>query len=299
MDIKQSLEQIGLKQKQIEIYLLLLQMGEAMVQDLSTKTKIKRTTVYSTLDSLVSLGLVIFVDKSFHRYYYAENPKKIAIYFKDKKQDIENQEKRFSEVLPELSGLYNLKATKPKIRYYEGSEGIKQIYKETLLLKPGSELLGYTTADILHDFLGDDFVKFYLDGRVKAKISAKVIAPKTEMAQIHVQNDRAEMRETILIDAEKFPFTNEINIFGSKVSIISFKDLMGVVIESADVASTQKAIFELAWLGAKTMEEGKNREDWIACPELDEGWIMKEIHFKIQKNSGIMAIPELWLEAKG
>jgi hypothetical protein len=33
--------------------------------------------------------------------------------------------------------------------------------------------------------------------------------------------------------------------------IISYKELLGVVIESAEIARTQKAIFELAWLGAK------------------------------------------------
>lgn len=47
----------------------------------------------------------------------------------------------------------------------------------------------------------------------------------------------------------------EINIFANKLAIISFKEQMGVIIESADVAKTQRAIFELAWLGAKNIKK--------------------------------------------
>lgn len=255
MDIKSSLEKIGLKHKQIEIYLALLQMGEALVQDLSAKTKIKRTTVYSILDILVQKGLAVFTDKGFHRFYYAENPKKVLLYFKDQKQNIENQEKKFASVLPELSGLYNINATKPKIRFYEGVEGLKQIYEETLLLKSHEEILAYGSATLIHKILGDEWIENYLSRRVKSKIMQRAIVEDSEEGRFHQANDNNENRQTLLIPKDKFLFTNEINIFGSKLAIVSFKDQMGVIIESADVAGTQRAIFELAWLGAKNIEK--------------------------------------------
>jgi len=253
MDIKDSLEQLGLKDRQIEIYLSLLQMGEATIAEIAAKTKIKRTTVYSVFDTLVQKGLVTFLDKGWHRAYFAENPKKVLVYFKDQKQNIENQEKKFSEVLPELFGLYNLSATKPKIRYYEGVEGLKQIYEETLLLKPSQEMLAYGQATLIHKILGDEWVENYLVRRKKAKIFQRAIVEDSEAAREHKQNDKGENRQTILVPQDKFPFVNEINIFGNKLSIVSFKEQMGVIIESADVAKTQRAIFELAWLGAKSV----------------------------------------------
>ena len=33
--------------------------------------------------------------------------------------------------------------------------------------------------------------------------------------------------------------------------IASYRDQMGVIIESKEIADTQRAIFELAWLGAE------------------------------------------------
>jgi len=255
MDIKSSLQQLGLRERQISIYLALLQMGEAMVQDLSAKTKIKRTTVYSILDTLVQKGLATFIDKGFHRFYYAENPKKVLVYFKDQKENLVNQEKKFSEILPELAGLYNVNATKPKIRFYEGVEGLKQIYEETLLLKSNEEMLAYGQAELIHKILGDEWVENYLVRRHKARIFQRAIVEDSELGREHQKNDKEENRETILVPKEIFPFVNEINIFANKLSIVSFKEQMGVIIESADVAKTQRAIFELAWLGAKGLNK--------------------------------------------
>ncbi len=54
--------------------------------------------------------------------------------------------------------------------------------------------------------------------------------------------------------AKDFDFTNEINIYDHKVAICSFdsglrgdRDMFGVIIESKEVAETQRQIFEMAW----------------------------------------------------
>ncbi|MBU1935311.1 hypothetical protein KKF04_04605, partial [Patescibacteria group bacterium] len=54
------------------------------------------------------------------------------------------------------------------------------------------------------------------------------------------------------INPKEFMFEYEINIYGDKVSIVSLNpnELMGMIIESPIYAKTQRAIFNLAWLGA-------------------------------------------------
>ena len=43
-------------------------------------------------------------------------------------------------------------------------------------------------------------------------------------------------------------FSNEINIYDNKVAIISFKDdLIGMIIESSEIADTQRTIFKMVW----------------------------------------------------
>ncbi|OGJ78533.1 hypothetical protein A2412_03045 [Candidatus Peribacteria bacterium RIFOXYC1_FULL_58_8] len=62
--------------------------------------------------------------------------------------------------------------------------------------------------------------------------------------------DRKRLREIRLVPSKDFDFTNEINIYDSKVAICSFGSadhVFGVIIESVEVAETQKQVFEMAW----------------------------------------------------
>jgi sugar-specific transcriptional regulator TrmB len=255
MDTKTALLEIGLHENQIKVYLALLQMGEGAIHDIAVNAGIKRTTVYSILDVLKSKGLVTYIEKAGHRTYYGENPRKVLFYFKDQEQNLKSQAKKFESVIPELSSIYNVSATKPKIRFYEGVEGLKQVFEETLTLKPNEEILAIATAAIIHKVLGNEWVENYLARRVKGKITQKAIVEDSHLGREHQKNDKKENRITRLVPKEKFPFSNEINIFGNKVMIASFKDQMGVIIESADVARTWKAVFELAWMGAKEFDK--------------------------------------------
>lgn len=250
MDIEAALFQIGLSKNQIKVYLTLLQLGEATIQEITAKSKIKRTSVYHSLDNLAARNLVTFQDKGWHRQYYAENPKKVLLTFKEEQQASIAKEKKFLVILPELVSLYNVKAEKPKIRYFEGIEGIKQIYEETLLLKHGEEMLGYGSAVMLEKYLGDEWLKNYWQTRIKRKIFVKAILEDSEIGRAYQESDKKFFRQTLLVSKEKFPFTNFVNIFGNKIYIISFEHLLGVIIDSADITQTQRSFFNLAWEAA-------------------------------------------------
>lgn len=250
MELENQLESFGLLPKEIAIYLNLLQLGSSSIKEISAKSGIKRTTVYSILDSLIQKGLVIFSKKNNHREYFAENPSKIPHILEEKIRQIELKQKNILDALPELASIYNVKTTKPKIRYYEGIEGIKQLFEETLELNSGEETLAYSSAESIHKYL-KEYVLDYLKRRIAKGITQRAIAEDSPEAREHQKNDQKELRQTILVSQKNFPFSNEINIFRNKVSIASYRDLLGVIIESAEIAKTQRAIFELAWIGAQ------------------------------------------------
>jgi len=249
MDIATVLQAVGLNENQVAVYITLLQMGSGEIQDIARKSGVKRTTAYSVLDVLMQEGLVSFVQKGAHREYFAEDPRKLPKLLEEEKRRLNRKQERITEALPELASLYNAHATKPKIRFYEGIDGIKQMFEETLELKSGTEMLAFSSAESIHEYLRD-YVPYYLEQRVAKGIRQRAIAEDSPEAREHQKNDAKELRQTRLVDREQFPFSNEINIFGNKVMIASYKDLLGVIIESVEVARTQKAIFELAWIGA-------------------------------------------------
>ena len=57
------LEQLGLSQREISIYLALLKLGTASIRDIASQTEINRGTTYETLKDLARKGIVSYFPK--------------------------------------------------------------------------------------------------------------------------------------------------------------------------------------------------------------------------------------------
>ena len=238
MEIKHILEQLGLKDKKADVYLAALELGSATVIEISKKAGIKRTTCYDILMDLIKMGLVSETSKGKKRLFIGEDPEKIL-------GDLENKEKLFSGILPQLKAVYNIKGVKPKIRFYEGKEGLREVYADTL--KYSGEIAAFASEDVVRT-LGREWADDYLKKRVKKNIRVRVILPKTEYVSKIVGEDRESLRTSKLIDPQKYPFSIEINIYGhKKVALMSSREETGIIIEGDEVYKTMKLIFELLW----------------------------------------------------
>lgn len=241
MELNNVLKQFDLNDKESQIYLAMLELGQANVQEIAIKANIKRTTAYDILSSLISQGLIGQTQKGKKRLFYAEEPEKLYKLLEEKREKLNN-------ILPILKSLYNTAGAKPKIRYYEGTAGLKQVYRDTLTYQ--GELLAFVTENIIKN-LGQDFANEYIAKRTKAKISVRAIAPDTEEMINYKKSDKEFIKQTRLVPKEKFPFTIEMNIYGNKLAFMSFKESMGIIIESNAIADNLRLLFELAWSGAK------------------------------------------------
>ena len=84
---------------------------------------------------------------------------------------------------------------------------------------------------------------------MKKKIYLRGIAPKDEYGENVIQENKKNHREIRLVIPTEFSFANEIFIYDDKIAIISYgkDELVGMIIESPEIASTQRAIFMMAW----------------------------------------------------
>lgn len=241
MQLNELLNQLGLDYKEDDVYLALLELGTASVHEIAIKAGIKRTTTYDVLDNLIKKGLVGQTQKGKKRLFYAEEPEKLNVLLWEKQS-------KLIEAMPLLKSLYNTAGSKPKIRYFEGKEGLKQVYRDTLNYQ--GELVAFITENIIND-LGRDFAEEYIAKRKKANIAARVIAPDTTEHREYKNKDKEFLKQTRLVPKDKFPFTIEMNIYGNKIAFMSFKETLGIIIESNEIANNMKLLFELAWKGAK------------------------------------------------
>ncbi|KKP94703.1 MAG: Transcriptional regulator, TrmB [Candidatus Moranbacteria bacterium GW2011_GWE1_36_7] len=184
-------------------------------------------------------GLISETSKGKKRLFVGEDPEKIQ-------RNLKNKERLFAEILPQLQSIHNVRGAKPKIRFYEGKEGLKEVYEDTLKYK--TEILGFASDDIMK-VLGMDWAMEYLAKRKKNGIWAKGIVPGTEiLKEKFISKDLEQLRITKVIDHKKYPFSIEINIYGhQKVALMSAKEEIGLIIEGEEIHKTMKLIFQLIW----------------------------------------------------
>lgn len=243
-----DLEDMGLSHEEAKVYLALLELGSSYASMIAKKAGVNRVACYHTLDNLIKKGFITSFQKNKIKWFTVENPQILVNKQKEKLN-------RAEQLLPELLSITNALAYKPKIHYYEGLEGIKNIFEDTLTAK--GELLGYTNLSDLPKVLPEEFIKEYAARKVKKRLKTRMLSPTSENALEYLNHyypkdfDR-NLVEILFVNRKEFMFEYEINIYGNKVAIISLNpdELIGLIIESPVYAKTQKAIFNLAWLGA-------------------------------------------------
>jgi predicted DNA-binding transcriptional regulator len=63
MNLEETLEKLGLNEKEAKVYLALLELGQDTVQNIAQRASITRPTTYNILDALVKKGLTTQVDQ--------------------------------------------------------------------------------------------------------------------------------------------------------------------------------------------------------------------------------------------
>ena len=131
MDPIQTLKQLSLSEKQAQVYLALLELGESPMTSLARKANLKRPTVYLVIDELIILGLCSEIIKGKKKFYSAIHPRRLV-------EITRFREKQAEKLLPELLAIQNT-THKPKVRMLEGLAGVRTAYEEAFALLNNKE----------------------------------------------------------------------------------------------------------------------------------------------------------------
>jgi sugar-specific transcriptional regulator TrmB len=239
-DLLSALRPVGLNENEASLYLAGLQLRSAPASEYAKSAGLNRITAYNTLEGMVRRGLVTVVKRARGKWYAPIPPEDLAL---EARKNVD----ALHRMLPELKSLRGAKERKPNVRFFEGWEGIRHVYEDTLTAK--GELLNFANSAVVRRHW-PNYDEEYVAERVRRGIRLRGIAPDDEAGRKVHGEDRKRLREIRLVPAKDFDFTNEINIYDHKVAICSFgteSAMFGVIIESIEVAETQRQIFEMAW----------------------------------------------------
>ena len=119
------LKEIGFSDREIKVYLALLELGETTVGPIASRTRIQHSKIYQTLEKLIDKGLISFIIKSKTKYFQAQNPNQILNMLKEK-------ERRFSGLLPKLQQKRKFSQEQQIATVYEGYKAIKSMFDSIL-----------------------------------------------------------------------------------------------------------------------------------------------------------------------
>ena len=240
MNLTQTLQSLGIDDKQAAVYLAALELGTATVGEVAKKAGVKRTSVYNFLAEMKTAGLISEIKKGRTSLITPSDPQTLIARAQDNLKNIKS-------ALPELLGLFNLPAHKPKVRFYEGVDGIKTAYQD--ILDTAQTIYGFSDYEKMFALMPADYLWSFPVERVNKKIKFHCIAQEGPMGRMVKKKDREQLRETRLV---KTDFETEINIYGNKVAMMSFRRPgAAVIIEDAAIAKTLKSVWRAWWENLK------------------------------------------------
>lgn len=238
MHIEKFLEQYGFTNKQAKIYLATLELWHAPASTIARFCGEHRLTVYSILKELLKKWLVREVTKNKVNNYTAVSPEVIM-------QEYQAKYEALQAKMPELMAIAENFSSKPRLQFFEGEDGVKQVYEE--LLKTHEPLFAFLSDDDIAPELKKYLNETFVAKRKKHKIHASVIVRNTKANKQYLsKTNKDKLTETRLIDSEMLGLEGEIILFGeNKIAwaLYSPKEMSAFVIESTQLYNTLKSIF--------------------------------------------------------
>lgn len=245
--ILQALDSLELSTREVQVYVTCLNSGEATVQELASKTGIRRTTLYSVLERLHEKGIIGFFQHRAHRVFFAEHPEKLLLTATRERQEAELRHAAVKEAIPSLLMQYNQGSYKPSVHFYQGQEDLRIIAEDILNKNVGEVLTVCHIASVERAF-GADYLRDYVKRRIASGIRLRTIYTADSEIPHSLYKGGSERLRALRIAPPEFSAPVYTGIYDDKVFLISAdKEMYGILITSRAYADTMRHWFEVLW----------------------------------------------------
>jgi len=260
-EIIEKLIKLNLTDKEIAVYLALLEHGNSTAAEISRYSLLNRTTVYDNLKLLLKKGLAYNFIKKDVKYFTAATPEKLLdIIDKDlqKKQQVKND---LLNILPTLNTLYQTKVAKTKIQIADSGAGLKELYLNMYRSgKYPEEGLEFASWHIFQEVVPKDLRIELQNLRLKNKIWVRQVVVENNYTKKWDDPDAAQKRLKkirLIPDNWHCNYWANYEIFGDKMIILNLDEklVQGIMIENHALVSLTKIMFEALW--EKASQYGK------------------------------------------
>lgn len=239
-----QLKAAGLSDNEAKVYLAMLELGPAPVQEIAAKAAVNRPTAYVQIEALKKKHLASTQTRGKKTFFIAESPENLESLLNKEGMDLESRRAELLKVMPELAASFVLTDEKPVVRYFEGKEGSEKIWQEVLRSK--EKILRSITSVETALVTSPDALTAHPSQRVKRGIQSRLIYTGDKGPVL--PTDKKVLRESKFVPAKKLPITFDFTVFDDKVCFDILKGkLGGVIIQNKEIAQSFKNLFDFVW----------------------------------------------------
>lgn len=236
--------QFGLSEDEALIYLKLLELGPATVQQLASACDLKRSTTHIKVEDLIQKGLVTQTKRGARRMVVAEVPEKLQSLLDQKKWEL----KRLENNLPDIiEGIYKnvpkvKDTTDVEVKYYESRNSVKHVYHEILKAK---KIYSFANLLQVRKVLPENTGLFERALKQNKELEIWEILDHRSSSLSPIKNERYHY---CFIPSSKFQFSNDFIIFDNYVALVSLQAKpSAILIDSKTIAEGLRTIHQVFW----------------------------------------------------
>lgn len=240
MDIKKTLENLGLSKNEILIYLNLLEHGSSKAGKIAKECHLDRSATYNALNNLVNKGITSYVIISKTKWFQADNPKRLLEMLNQKRDNLK-------EILPSLESMHKETKLKGQVTLHKGLKGVETVLQD--ILRNTKENLVFGSESQLEKRM-PHYKEQFTRELEKRNIKSKVIKRKnSSKSKIAVNKNNLSQFKFIDTKTESPVVTN---IYEDKIAIIIWtKEPESILIENKEAADSYREYFKFMWNNAK------------------------------------------------
>jgi sugar-specific transcriptional regulator TrmB len=253
LDLSKKLTELGLSDKEAEIYIALLKFETAAVKELVIETGLNRSTIYVVLEQLKKSGFASISNKRGVRTYTPASPERLMEAVREKTRQNILASETLAALIPELTSIHKSTKFKPQVTVFEGVTGLKKAFEDALINKE-KVMRVFSSADDIFRSL-PDYLPFFIQERMKRGIIMYGIHPDDSSAREMMKRMPNNPDDLTFIPSDKFTFPSDFAVYDNVVAFMSHQPPYSVKIESKEIAEVAKVLIDLARAEAKNYKQ--------------------------------------------
>lgn len=244
-----ALQALGFTAEEAAVYLVSLELGSQPASVLAKRAHLKRGQTYNILSQLKDRGIIQEFTKNGVRHYVGQSPSVLLSILMTHEEELAVQKQKILQLMPLLEKLRNPLIIQPKVRFYQGVTGLKEVYNDTIRVP---DQVMHAVCDFEHTFPEEhsaelhDWLWKYTDRRAAQNIMFYGIVNKSKESDLAYKWRRKQKRKMKMLRNVYLPV--ELIIYGNKVALISTKDdMVGVIIEDKPIAEMLRNTHQALW----------------------------------------------------